>query len=156
MKKTIILITALLLFCTLTFAACGNKVSMDAMKQRFKDEGYTLTTMSKSDIDKTAGLVEGFSFSGGHSSNYDGFWWTVSIYKFSTKTLAEEYKDRNPPKEESSEGAFFGVLCSLKGEVYFCKVSYSSLPDSAEPSVTPHPDMAKVQAVITVFDSFFK
>ena len=154
MKRTVFLITALLLFCALTFAACGDKVSMDAMKQRFKDEGYTLTTMSKSDIDKTAGLVEGFSFSGGNTS--DGLLWAVSIYKFSTKTLAEEYKDRNPPKEESSEGAFFGVLCSLKGEVYFCKVSYSSLPDSAEPSVTPHPDMAKVQAAIAIFDSFFK
>jgi len=133
MRKTVkLLIVGMLLVNIFLLTACGGGSSIESIKSKFKDEGYTTKTFSKADKDKIAGCVDGFS----GSKKIDDVSIGITINKFSKKALADEYS----PKMESG-----GFVKSIKG-VYVCVV-YDGTGTAAS--------SVNVQAAIELFDSCF-
>jgi len=138
MKKRALILTVLLL-CVFGLSACNP--SMDKIKQKYRNEGYTVQTVSADGISKIAGCVECFNVSKGEA--YKTPYVSGSIYKFSKKDLAEESKNNaSGPVKITKKGVYlllaYGYSIDEKG-------SWDFMTES-------DPEM---QALINIFNSFF-
>ena len=143
MKKQLALFFALLIF-SFSFIACGDgNPSMDSIKQSYKNEGYTIETSTNDELNKIAGVIEGFTAHKGSTVQANSLWLIAYIYKFDKKNLAEEYIN----KAESY------YIISLKGEIYLCLVTGSQIDETGNGQYGNVP--TAMQVTLDIFNSCF-
>ena len=113
----------------------GN-IKLSDIKQKYKDNGYTVRTLSANEVANLAGLSSGFEV------YKEGKNWNIcfEVYMFLNKDAVDEYYDNNSKKPE---------FTILKNDLYICRaVKYESMNWNT--------NLKEVEAGMGLFSHFFK